>query len=262
MEAQAADETDEPATGVHAIGKRYCRHCHVSRPAANFERSPATGLLRRTCTKCLDGNRRKRAASAKGQKHLAWDAPLPQTCGERVLVHGRLIRHINTVGKTVLMCLARCVCGRESHVRAANWRRGTAGPVCQSCIGTMNATRRNELMRAHGVDIPTPRNTRKPRTEHQIRLDTLPWERDFETQMFVEDHVDGAKLEDVGQYMGLTRERVRQIEAKALRKLKAKCKEEGLTLQDFLGTWRGPALRHKRGMQPLGWGEVQQRGAA
>ena len=45
---------------------------------------------------------------------------------------------------------------------------------------------------------------------------------------------NGATLELVGEMFGVTRERIRQIEAKALKKLKMACAHEGLSLADFL----------------------------
>lgn len=42
-------------------------------------------------------------------------------------------------------------------------------------------------------------------------------------------------LEETAVYFGVTRERVRQIEAKALRKLRNKLRAKGMTLEDFLG---------------------------
>lgn len=47
----------------------------------------------------------------------------------------------------------------------------------------------------------------------------IPWELDFDAQAFVREHPDGALLEEVGDYFGLTRERIRQIQARALEKM-------------------------------------------
>lgn len=49
--------------------------------------------------------------------------------------------------------------------------------------------------------------------------DGLSWERDPWAQQFVDEHPGGASLEEVGDAIGVTRERVRQIEEKAIRKL-------------------------------------------
>jgi hypothetical protein len=48
----------------------------------------------------------------------------------------------------------------------------------------------------------------------------LQWEDDPWAQTFVEEHPGGATLEEVAEVLGVTRERVRQIESKALRKLR------------------------------------------
>ena len=49
--------------------------------------------------------------------------------------------------------------------------------------------------------------------------DGVPYEHDLRCQRFVRDHPGGATLEEVGAELGVTRERVRQIEGKALRRL-------------------------------------------
>lgn len=47
---------------------------------------------------------------------------------------------------------------------------------------------------------------------------------------------DGMTLDEIAQHFGLTRERIRQIEFKALRKVRAKLKARGLTFKDLLPT--------------------------
>lgn len=47
---------------------------------------------------------------------------------------------------------------------------------------------------------------------------------------------DGMTLDEIAQHFGLTRERIRQIEAKALRKLKRKLAIRGLTFNDLLNS--------------------------
>lgn len=51
--------------------------------------------------------------------------------------------------------------------------------------------------------------------------DTAPWHADREAQELVAAHPTGLTLEEVGAHFGVTRERIRQIEAQALRKLRA-----------------------------------------
>jgi len=50
-------------------------------------------------------------------------------------------------------------------------------------------------------------------------LEQLPFEDDDLTRLFVEEHPGGASLEEIGDLLGLTRERVRQIIESALDRL-------------------------------------------
>ena len=54
---------------------------------------------------------------------------------------------------------------------------------------------------------------------------------------------DGETLECVAAQLGVTRERVRQIEVKALQKCRAWCEERGLRFEDLaIGQHRAPML--------------------
>ena len=58
-------------------------------------------------------------------------------------------------------------------------------------------------------------------------LDGEPrWEHDPRAQRFVAEHPSGARLETIGEHFGLTRERIRQIQATALGKVRATLKRE------------------------------------
>lgn len=49
-----------------------------------------------------------------------------------------------------------------------------------------------------------------------------------------DDRVRPLTLQEVGDALGVTRERVRQIEAKALKKLKVRLEANGYSIDDFL----------------------------
>lgn len=55
-----------------------------------------------------------------------------------------------------------------------------------------------------------------PRFAHHPK-DGCPYEFDLDARRFVVEHPNGGTLEEVGDHFGVTRERVRQIEAAALR---------------------------------------------
>lgn len=72
-------------------------------------------------------------------------------------------------------------------------------------------------------------STRKRlRREFDPWLD-LEWREHTEAQKVVDEHPDGMTLEQVGDVLGITRERVRQIEVIALQKLRS-----GIGLDDFV----------------------------
>lgn len=68
----------------------------------------------------------------------------------------------------------------------------------------------------------------------------LAWDDDPWAQYAVESHPEGMLLEEIGELMGLTRERVRQIEEAALRKLKRQ--REVKHWQDYEGGRRETQL--------------------
>lgn len=64
--------------------------------------------------------------------------------------------------------------------------------------------------------------------------DALPWEADQWAQTFVAEHPGGGSLQEVGDALGMTREAVRQIEERSMRKIERAACREGLIVQDLL----------------------------
>lgn len=92
---------------------------------------------------------------------------------------------------------------------------------------------------------PVGQSIRRRRGEAYATPDVLidaatRYEDDPHAQAFVASHPDGATLEEVSVHFGLTRERVRQIEERALRSLVLRLQLMGISADDV-----GELLRSK-----------------
>jgi hypothetical protein len=67
---------------------------------------------------------------------------------------------------------------------------------------------------------------------------TLPFEKDIDARAWVICHPEGGTLEEVGSALGVTRERIRQLESLALGKLRRACLREGIDAQELLAGLR------------------------
>lgn len=74
-----------------------------------------------------------------------------------------------------------------------------------------------------------------PRYMHDI---DKPYREDVESQLFVNHFNEGATLEQIGDFFGISRERIRQIEDSALRKLRAKHPRELQSMLEELALQR------------------------
>lgn len=74
--------------------------------------------------------------------------------------------------------------------------------------------------------------------------DALQWERDPWAQQFVLEHPSGATLEEVAHVLGVTREAIRQVEDRAMRKVLREARRLGLSIRDHLDVLR--EMRDKR----------------
>ncbi len=73
---------------------------------------------------------------------------------------------------------------------------------------------------------------REPGEVGSWQWSTVPWQSDPYARRVVQAFPDGLTLEQIGWLFGLTRERVRQIEGVALRKLLRWAKQTGRQSQD------------------------------
>jgi hypothetical protein len=78
-------------------------------------------------------------------------------------------------------------------------------------------------------------NTCRHVRQHGALVDMhTPYARDAAAQAFVAEHEGGATLELVGLAMGVTRERIRQIEASALARFRRRAHLAGLDADDLV----------------------------
>ena len=87
--------------------------------------------------------------------------------------------------------------------------------------------------------------TRRAKRDALVDEDT-PYEEDLAARWFVVNFPDGGTLEEVGAMLSVTRERIRQIEKRAIYKLRAVCAEEGMDFRVLLTGW---------GLDPAAFGE-------
>lgn len=82
----------------------------------------------------------------------------------------------------------------------------------------------------------------EPGGPHSWTWELLSWEEDHWARAFVATHPEGASLEEVGSALGIVKERVRQVEEQALRKLVRRRQAE-----DLLKILRDLRAEQKRG---------------
>lgn len=68
--------------------------------------------------------------------------------------------------------------------------------------------------------------------------DALPWEADRWARAWVAAHPGGATLDEVGKALGVTRERVRQVEESGMRKFEREARRCGVAMRDLLEVLR------------------------
>lgn len=134
---------------------------------------------------------------------------------------------------------------REAHARAAG------GEACASIAESMGVSARAisdaingstwahlalPKLPANRVVILAPARERTARTNDAVRF-----EDDRVCRDLVAANPDGMNLAEIGEALGVTRERARQVEAIALQKVGAICALSGITREDFVA-----ALMSKR----------------
>lgn len=111
--------------------------------------------------------------------------------------------------------------------------------VCTACLrrvfGVSRATGRCD-------DCATVNQPRRPHTVDPW----LPYAQDEAAQRFVEEHPDGATLEEVGEALGLVKQRVDQIERVALARFAKRCRLAGISADDVAGVFTNRRTSQER----------------
>lgn len=71
---------------------------------------------------------------------------------------------------------------------------------------------------------------RDEKRRERRRWDAIPWEQDAQARLLVAAYPDGLSMEAIALVMGLTRERIRQIEAAAIHKARVAAARLGLDI--------------------------------
>lgn len=121
---------------------------------------------------------------------------------------------------------------------------------CTLCTREMERTTRSGRCRScQRVRAPSRSTTVHPST---------PYALDVGAQRFVAEHPDGASLYEIAEAMGVSAERVRQIEEAALRGLRARAQLAGIEQSDLALLVGGGARSLMR--QPLAEKQIEEPG--
>lgn len=164
--------------------------------------------------------------------------PTPGTGPHRVLMH---IAAHGGATRTSMTMVHGCVSSAlrylahvgliERHVPGGGWYVTDAGWL-ELGGRHLTDTERAELAARSPEELPA----RKPKAPRETRshAERIAWEStryadDIETQLFVAAFPDGAMLDEIGEFLGITRERVRQLESDAMRSLAKRMRLAGVS---------------------------------
>lgn len=130
-------------------------------------------------------------------------------------------RRLEVNGETRTLAEWSRVTGLSYATISNRLRAGMSPHLALSSERFVRAATRYDQLREHPEQARdmTPEEILALRERYPVRWD-LPYDDDEACQRFVADHPNGATLGEIGALYGVTRERIRQIEAAALRKLK------------------------------------------
>lgn len=119
-------------------------------------------------------------------------------------------------------------------------RRSTLCRVCRgTCVGCKRLVGIEQLSRARYCERCEGAHVTRARARGATVHPTMPFAEDQAAQDFVAAHPGGATLEVCGDALGITRERLRQIETKAIKSLRKRCRLVGITAEDLAAVLAG-----------------------
>lgn len=136
-------------------------------------------------------------------------------------------------GQRIDRCLlVACDCGYQTEKRVSELATGKLPHGCRSCaLKRIKRTGANQ--HTAGFEQRYAPEVAAEFKQAREALAELPWDEDARAQWFAHRNPGGAPLEVIAREYGYTRERIRQIEERALAKLRFQLGVRGIDGEDF-----------------------------
>lgn len=144
-------------------------------------------------------------------------------------------------GRQCRRYIVRCDCGASAIVYGWTLRKGKS-TGCRSCGQNRSHAGLQKCVACSNVCRVDDGRCESCSAQAAPIDSVTRYEDDPAAQRFVAEHPGGAMLEEIADVLGVTRQRVQQIEASALRHMRARMKLAGVAAEDTVFTHTQHAL--------------------